>query len=125
MTLPQIATLAMINQEFLEKLEYSISKALSNSSDKALKSIWCDGILMPDLEGNLVQKTIHDTRAVEVTALMGRDGQDSYKMILRFGDKSVSRNARNLDLLTCIPNTDSDDWIIIDEHRKEVEIILD
>jgi hypothetical protein len=36
----------------------------------------------------------------------------------------LSKIQRNLDLKSCIPNSDNDEWIIVDKENKKIEIYL-
>ena len=55
----------------------------------------------------------------------GQDGQEDYKLILYFGTKALSRNARELDLIECIPDFGvNPEAISIDIENKTVAIHL-
>jgi hypothetical protein len=114
----------MFTQQFLVHLEYEISIAFSNSLNPNLKGFWCDGILLTSNENEYSKKTINDKRQLILKAFIGKDGQDEYKMTLHFGRKSLSKIQRNLDLKSCIPNSDNDEWIIVDKENKKIEIYL-
>jgi hypothetical protein len=58
-------------------------------------------------------------------AYVGKDGQTVYSLTLKFGSKALSRYARNLDIVECIPQTDFENWFKIDITKKEIEIQLD
>ena len=58
-------------------------------------------------------------------AFIGKDGQTVYSLTLKFGNKALSRYARNLNMVECIPQTDFDNWLKIDILKKEIEIQLD
>jgi hypothetical protein len=113
----------MFDNDFCEYLEFEISKTLSNSITPETKGFWCDGILLPNIEDNHLQKVINDTKQLELTAFLGVNGQDKYRMIINFGNKSLSKNARNLDLKSCVPS-DNSNWILINTDKKEIDINL-
>ena len=115
----------MINQDFCAYLEYAITLALANSANDQKKHCWCDGILLPDDQSEYSQKSINDRRKLTLTAHFGVDGQDQCEMILKFGKKSLSLYARNLDLKACIPSRENDDWITIDEHSGSIIVDLE
>ena len=81
----------MLNQQFLEHLEYEISIAFSNSLNQETKGFWCDGILFPSNENEYSKKTINDKRQLILRAFIGKEGQDIYEMTLHFGKKSLSK----------------------------------
>jgi hypothetical protein len=115
----------MISQQFLEHLEYEISIAFLNSLNPNLKGFWCDGILLPLNENEYSKKTINDKRQLILGAFIGKEGQDKYEMTLHFGKKSLSKIARDLDLKTCISNSENDEWIKVDTLKKEIVVKLD
>jgi hypothetical protein len=46
-------------------------------------------------------------------------------LTLKFGDKSLSRFARNLDIKECVPNPENKNWFDIDVRQHKIEIQLD
>lgn len=54
----------MLDQEFCGFLEYSLCKAFENSDNEAIKSFWCDGILLSATAGSYSQKSINDNRRI-------------------------------------------------------------
>lgn len=114
----------MLDKEFCDFLEYQLSKSLSNSPNKQLKTLWCDGIIVPLNENEYSKKSINDNRQVLLSAYFGKDGQDTYSMLIRFGNRSLSRYARGLDIKECVPSIEENDWYIIDEGNKTIIIQL-
>ena len=86
----------MLDQDFCNFLEYHLSRAFSYSPDDSIRSLWCDGILLPSNENEYSKKTINDKRQVELKAFIGKDGQGEYSMLMKFGRKSLSKYARDL-----------------------------
>ena len=115
----------MLDQDFCGTLEYKVCQALKNAEDENIKGFWCDGVLLSEPDKYYSQKFINDNRQVKMKAFVGRDGQASYSLILKFGNKALSRYARNLDIIECIPQTSLEDWFKIDIFKKEIEIQLD
>jgi hypothetical protein len=113
----------MIDNNFCEYLEFEITKSLSNSINPQTRGFWCDGIIMPKIEKVNLQKNINDNRQIELTAFLGVDGQDQYKMIIYFGNKSLSKNAKGLELKQCVPENDNN-WIQINTDKREIIIRL-
>ena len=112
----------MLTQDFLNFLEFQLSKAFSYSPDISVRSLWCDGILLPDNEIDYSKKAINDKREVQVRAYVGKDGQGEYSMLIRFGRKSLSKYARDLDIRDCVPEVEESDWYEI--HPKTNKIII-
>ena len=114
----------MLNQSFCNFLEYHLTESFTYSQDEIIKHMWCDGILLPSNELDYSKKIINDKRQLLLKAFIGKDGQDEYVMLLKFGNKSLSRYARNLDIKDCIPDPEKGDWYIIDTDKKQIAIQL-
>jgi len=114
-----------INQDFYEFLEYEICKAFECSDNKETKGFWCDGIALSQHNNSYSRTFLNDNRQVSLRAFIGKDGQTEYELILKFGNKSLSRFLRNLDIKEYLPNPDRQNWFSIDTKRKKIEIQLD
>lgn len=115
----------MLDQEFCETLEYKISEALANINDEKVKEFWCDGVLLSEPDNHYSQKFINDNKQAKMKAYIGKDGQEVYSLTLKFGNKALSRYARNLKIADCFPNTDVENWFSIDTYKQRIEIQLD
>ena len=115
----------MIDRDFCEFLEYEICKAFEHSDNDEIKGFWCDGVLTDQPDSYYSQKFVNDNREVKLKAFIGKDGQTEYELNLKFGNKSLSRYARNLDIKECVPNPDKQNWFDIDTKRYKIEIQLD
>ena len=80
---------------------------------------------MPTFETEFSKKFVNDNRRIAMTAFAGLDGQDKYKLVLKFGKKSLSKYARDLDIKECLPDIQKTNWLIFDERNKTIEIQLD
>ena len=110
----------MLNKDFLELLEYQLTKALTISQNSQLKGFWCDGILLPSEN----EKKLLKTKQVLMTAFLGKDGQDKYDLTLKFGVNSLNNYANCLSLFSCVPNPDMKDWFNIDVSSKTIIVQL-
>ena len=115
----------MLDQSFCEMIEYKICEALENISDQKVNGFWCDGVLLSEPDNYYSQKFINDNRQTKLKAYVGKDGQSVYSLTLKFGEKALSRYARNLDIAECIPQTDFNKWFNIDTSKLKIEIQLD
>ena len=115
----------MTDQDFCEELEYRICDALENINDEKIKGFWCDGVLLSEPDNYYSQKFVNDNRQVKMQAYVDKDGQTVYSLILKFGTKALSRFARNLTIVECIPQTDFENWFKIDTSKKEIDVQLD
>ena len=95
-----------------------------NLDDESVKGFWCDGVLLSEADKSYSQKFVNDNRQIKLKAFVGKDGQVLYNLTLKFGKKALSRFARNLDIVECIPLAEVQDWVSIDSSKKEIEIQL-
>lgn len=114
----------MLDQNFCSFLEYRLSDVLHASNDKQVKSLWCDGVLLPDSLNEYSKKLVNEKRQVIMKAFIGKDGQDRYELILQFGKKALSQYARDLDIKKCVPSVKNQDWFYVDISNKQVVIQL-
>ena len=115
----------MIDNKFCEFIEYEISKYFTNSVNDNVKGFWCDGILLPTFENEYSKKFVNDNRKIVMIAFIGLSGQDKYELTLKFGNKALSRYARDLDIIECVPNSENNDWVDIDIERRRIWVQLD
>ena len=114
----------MLNEEFCGFLEYQLSKSFKYSNDESIKSFWCDGVMLSSNENDYSKKSINDNWLVLLKAFIGKDGQDEFALLLKFGDQALSKYARDLDIMDCIPEIEKDDWYTVDKERKQIIILL-
>jgi hypothetical protein len=115
----------MLDPSFCEILEYKLCDVLSELDNANLKGFWCDGVILSEDDQHYSQKYVNDNRQVKMKAFIGKDGQTIYNLNLMFGSKSLSRYARNLDIIECIPKADYESWFKIDIAKKEIEVCLE
>ena len=114
----------MLDQEFCTFLEYHLSRSFKFSGDESIMGFWCDGIVLPSDENDYSKKSINDKRNVLTRAYLGKNGQEQYTMMIQFGNKALSRYTRGLDIKTCIPEIEKNDWYEIDTINKKIVIQL-
>ena len=114
----------MLDIKFCEFLEHEMSKAFAESNNDQVKGFWCDGILLPTFENEYSKKFVNDNRKIVIIAFIGLSGQDKYELTLKFGNKALSRYARDLEISECVPNLENPDWFDIDIERKKILIQL-
>src|SRR5688500_11621903 len=115
----------MLDQDFCEFLEYEICKAFEHSDNEEIKGFWCDGVLLTEPDKYYSQKSINDNRQAILKAFIGKDGQTEYELMLKFGNKALSRYARNLDIKECVLNPNKPNWFDIDIKQNKIKIQLD
>lgn len=114
----------MLDKDFCTFLEYHLTKAFSYSNDTLIKHFWCDGILLPNNENEYSKESINGNKEIMLKAFIGKDGQDEYFMLMKFGNKSLSGYAMGLDIKNCVPGVEKDDWYKIDAPTKKIVIQL-
>lgn len=114
----------MLDRDFCDFLEYRISEALRELQDESAIGFWCDGILLPVSEDSYAERSVNHDRQVLLKAFIGKDGQSAYELILKFGNKALSRYARNLDIKECIPDVEELNWFYIDVSKRRIEVQL-
>ena len=114
----------MLDQNFCSFLEYHLSKCFKHATDEDLKHFWCDGITLPSNESSYSIKSINDNRLVVLTAYLGKNGQEEYSLLIKFGDRSLSRYSRELNINNCIPDFEKNDWYFVDKKKKHITIQL-
>ena len=113
------------NEKFCTHLEFHLGQTFKNSDRPEVNEFWCDGVSwIPDLDNQLTQKSVNDTRQIVTKAWLGKNGQDEYEMTIRFGKYSLRRYAKGTEMLDCIPSSNSMEWIDIEPENKKIEITL-
>ncbi len=115
----------MLDRAFCEFLEYEICKAFKYSDNDQIKGFWCDGVLLNQSERYYSPEVVQHNKQVLLKAFIGKDGQSEYELILKFGDKALSRYKRSLDIIDCVPKPNNQNWLEINIKEKIIEIQLD
>ena len=117
----------MLTKNFCTALEFAISGALTKAQEKNWRRYWCDGVLSPDEQLNSIEK-VKATGKIETTAYMPKgayqDQKFTFQMIIWLGEQSFPKYLVGDDLMDCIPETEPEEWIRIDEEKRVVEIGL-
>lgn len=114
----------MLNEDFCIDIEYYLCNVFENRENEATRGFWCDGVLLSESENHYSPKYVNEHRQVTLKAFIGKDGQSEYVLILHFGDKSLSRLARNLSLKEYLPSINQLDRFQIDTQQKRIDIML-
>ena len=112
------------NAAFCEHLEYHLTHTFANSGDEKIHRLWCDGVVDPFIESKLSKKNVNDTRTIVTTAFIGYDGQGKFEMTIKLGPRSLSRYAKGSDMIDCIPDKESMEWIDVDIDNHKITIFL-
>ena len=98
------------DENFRTELEYHLSRTFENLDEPELRGFWCDGV--------------NENRQIITTAWIGTDGQETYHLTLKLGNKALSRYARGLNLNECLPSESSTDWLTVDLEQQTIELQL-
>ena len=119
----------MINQSFLESLEYSISRALANSPNKKERVYWCDGVIVDNLDKEQELKLqVLKTQSLKAVAVIpkGQYEEATYRfdMNLIFGKEAMNRLKNEQDLENAIYEPSDQGWIMLDLSTKSITVQL-
>ena len=112
------------DENFRTELEYHLSRTFENSDEPELRGFWCDGVNEPEITAHLNKKFVNDNRQIVTTAWIGTDGQGTYQLTIKLGNKALSRYARGLNLNECLPSSSSTDWLTVDLEQQTIELQL-
>ncbi len=115
----------MIDEQFCTLLEIAIMQGLPGFSNKEIQDIVPDGIinLYDPTDVNFSKKFVNDNRYI-ILRIWTLAPDIEYKLILLLGNKALSRYARGLDLLSCIPDEINENNMRIDIGRVEIVVVL-
>ncbi len=119
----------MIDQSFLESLEYSISRAFANSHNEEKQAYWCDGVIVDDLDKQqeLTSRVLR-LQLLEAVGIIpkGQYEESDYRfdMHILFGKEALSRLRNGQDLEDAIHEPIDDSWISLDLPGKSITVQL-
>lgn len=113
----------MLDNEFLEFLEYVICKAYLQAGHKDTK-LWCRSVSLPWPEGQYLQESVKDSRQMALKASVGKFANTEYDLHLKFGEVSSALFLKNLDIKRCVPNPKNQELLAIDFEKKYISIML-
>ncbi|MFT5820334.1 MAG: hypothetical protein ACI8ZM_001573 [Crocinitomix sp.] len=117
------------NQDFCEKLEWTLCSVFAHSNDSELERFWCDGVSWaPYYNANvnidyLSYEKVKKRGVIETTAQLGISGQDRYALKIHLGKLALDLYEKNEALNSSIPSKESN-WIEIDVEEQVIEIQL-
>ena len=119
-------TIPSIDERFCGSLERTITEFFRGSADNDIRELWCDGVSVSSHEarGNFRDHLI-STREFETTAWIGREVQDEYRLVLRFGNRSIKLISEDGNIVCCIPSTGLTERFEIDLSARVMWIDLD
>jgi len=113
----------MLDNEFLEYLEYAICKAYTQAGNKETK-LWCKSVTFSQSEHYYSQEFIRDNRQVILKALVGKFGSTEYDLHLKFGEAASTFFSKKLDIKRCVPNPKKQELFSIDFEQNQIHIEL-
>lgn len=102
------------NSDFCLALERYLTLVFSKSEEKLIRSLWCDGVLIPENEILISKKSVNDTREIKTKVWIGvgTKNQVQFDLMLYFGKYSLRRYAKGNKLDDCIAALESERQII-------------
>jgi len=113
----------MLDNEFLEYLEYAICKAYVQAGNKETK-LWCKSVTFSESEYHYSQEFIQDKRQIVLKAFVGKFGNIEYDLHLKFGEAASTFFSKNLDIKRCVPNPKNRDLFAIDFEKNCISVEL-
>jgi len=113
----------MLDNEFLEFLEYTICKAYVETGNKETK-FWCKSVSLSQPEYCYSQEFVKDNKKIILKALVGKFGNLEYDLHLKFGAASSTLFSKNLDIKRCIPNPKKQQLFSIDFENNSINVEL-
>lgn len=114
----------MLDNIFCEYLENEICKAIQIYPTNETKDFWCGGVLLSEPFNTYTTDYIIENKQVLLKAYVGKNGQEEYDLILKFGELALSYQAKNMDIINCLPNIELTNWLSIDTNKKTIVIHL-
>ena len=116
----------MIDQSFLDTLEYAISRALNKSPIKEHRKYCCDGIIVDDFQETFDHAVSNGYFIARAIMPKGQYEDDNYNfnLIVYFGKNAKQKLNTSGALHDCIPGSVDSEWINLDVKAKEVRIHL-
>lgn len=123
-------------QDFFDYLEYSISRALSNSADADKRRCWCDGIMLPEIRddyglqysGSAAKRNKETWIAARAWIDNGKKGEQArqsiYEMKVILGRRALEFYQAGKGLRECVPSEERADWISLNTHNGFITITL-
>ena len=126
MTDQRINVQTSFNIDFCWTLEYHLTEALINSAENKWDFFWCDGIHEPTINEQFTERNITSIKQISTMAWIGTDAtrQYKYQMIIMLGRCSRRKALRGLDLSSCLPDVEMDDWVEIDIENLWITVQL-
>jgi hypothetical protein len=109
--------------EFCQQLEYHLSHTFRNAGIGALKYFWCDGVEVPE-KWNQASVDLRKSRQIITGAWLGPTGQEKCQMTIQLGDRSIEKCIHGHDIIDCLPDDQSLDWVNIDMQNREIILQL-
>jgi len=114
------------NRKFCIALEYKLCEAFENCGDIELSRFGCDGVnYIPDNITETSLQNISENKIINTQASLGYSGQEKYKMLIKLGKKSFRNYIEELCIIKFIPNKNINDWIVLDQINKTIELQLE
>ena len=117
--------LSSFNEEFCTHLEFILTAVFRSFKEKEIRGFWCDGVSHIPSDASVLSKNkIFQTKEMQTQVWSGVSGQDVYSMTIKLGDISLKKYLADENMIDCIPNPESTDWIDIDVDNRMVKIRL-
>lgn len=121
----------MFSQDFLQLLEYQLTKALAESTDPDLQRYWCDGVLEPEWADDYQPAAVARTRRIVLRAWMegpppqkASAGQALYPLHLVLGPASLKAYVKGQDLRPWIEGGIDPAAVVLEATGKSLAFVI-
>lgn len=113
----------MLDDNFLEFLEYTICKAYLHTGKRDTK-LWCRSVSLSESKHFYSKDFVKYNKRIRMKAFVGKFGKTEFDLHLEFGDESATMFAKNLDIKRCVPTYRNTDSVVIDFENNLINISL-
>lgn len=113
----------MLDDEFLEFLEYNICKAYLETGRKDTK-LWCKSVELFDLQDNYSQEFVVNSKQMHLKACVGKYGRSHFDLHLKLGIMALTLFSKQLDMKRTVPNPRNYETFSIDFEKNVINIQL-
>ena len=89
-----------------------------------VRGFWCDGVAMPFVDGHVDNDFVQRAKQITTSAWLGKNGQDKYELVIKFGKQALDLYACGGDLSGSLADEMLSGVIHVDATRKTIEIQL-
>jgi len=114
----------MLNNDFLEFLEYRICKLYDELHPKKKMKHWCKDIVLSQPDHNYSHEYVIENKQVLLKAFVDKYGYMEYDVHLKFGKQALLSYSKGIDIKKNIPSNKKRELFTIDFEQNRIDILL-